>query len=329
MGMRMCRECREWRSQVTAVTFACACGLQQPLALADQPLPQGGAALGEGALGRDVLLLALRGLDPHRLEPQLAEVVRRSPHVELPDVPRQLEAVGDQLGLHQRGEAEGVLVQVHPRVQAARLLERGPVVAAGLQGVQGAGGVGEEPEGVEVRARDLVVLDHLVGAWAAQPERPVVPDLLGPVHHRPLMQPETAQVRRTARGRDQQPMDRLDDRTLGQQVVGRDTQSRTAGVPGARHGRRPVALLLGVLRGVEQPHPPTRVPPAEGCRALGVVAEEEVVDRVLGADAPSRQVWLDPCVHPLGVRGGAGQPGAARDDFHSTDASAWVPTCGR
>ena len=67
----------------------------------------------------------------HRREAEVGEVVRRGAHVELADVPRELEAVGHQLRGDQRGEPERVLVEVHPGVQAARLLEldagrRGP-----------------------------------------------------------------------------------------------------------------------------------------------------------------------------------------------------------
>ena len=56
-----------------------------------------------------------------------------APHVEDADVAGQLEAVGHQVGGDHRGEPEGVLVEVHPGVQAPRLLERRPVgaVAAG------------------------------------------------------------------------------------------------------------------------------------------------------------------------------------------------------
>ena len=109
---------------------------------------------------------------------------------------------------NQGSEPERVLVEVHPRVQAARLLELRPVVATGLQGVQRPRAVGEEPERVEVGAGDPVSLDDLVGAARAEPQRPVVADRgVGLVDHRPLVQAEAAQRRRAARGRHQQPVD--------------------------------------------------------------------------------------------------------------------------
>ena len=43
------------------------------------------------------------------------QVVRRRPHVELADVPRQLEAVGHQVRADHRRQPEGVLVEVHAR----------------------------------------------------------------------------------------------------------------------------------------------------------------------------------------------------------------------
>ena len=120
------------------------------------------------ALRRDVLLLALGRLDPHRLEAEVAQVVGRRPHVEHPDLAGQVEAVRDELRRHERRQPEGVLVEVHAGVQAGRLLERRAVVAAGPQLVERPRRRGEEPVGVEVRAADPVRLDHRVGAVAAR-----------------------------------------------------------------------------------------------------------------------------------------------------------------
>ena len=91
-----------------------------------------------------------------RRSPSAVKVVRRRAHVEHADVPGQLEAVGHQLRRHHRGEPEGVLVEIHPGVQARRLLERRPVVAPRLQHVERPRRLGEEPERVEVRAGDPV-----------------------------------------------------------------------------------------------------------------------------------------------------------------------------
>ena len=177
-----------------------------------------------------------------------------------------------------------MLVEVHPGVQARRLLERRPVVAARLQGVERARRVGEEPEGVEVRAGDPVALDDLVGARRPEPQRPGrVPDVVRrePVDHRPLVHPEAAEVRRPAGGRGQQPVDLRDDGQPRGQQVGGDTH------PG---GPLDVPLEPEPVRPVGQRDAVPGVPAAQRGRALGVVGEEEVLDRVAAARAATREV---------------------------------------
>ena len=79
-------------------------GREQPLALVDQPLPQRRAALGERRAARRRTPACPRASrsGPASSSRGRAKVVRRGAHVEHPDVPGQLEAVGDQLGGDQR-----------------------------------------------------------------------------------------------------------------------------------------------------------------------------------------------------------------------------------
>ena len=141
----------------------------QPLALLDEPLPQRGTALGEPRAARRRTPACPRGSrsGPGR-SPRSREVVRRGAHVELADVAGELEAVRDQVRGHHRGEPEGVLVEVHPGVQAARLLERRPVVAAGRQRVARTGASVKKRNASKCEQRDPVRLDHRVGAGAAR-----------------------------------------------------------------------------------------------------------------------------------------------------------------
>ena len=187
--------------------------------------------------------------------------------------------------LHHRRQPEGVLVEVHPGVQAARLLEGRPVVAAGGERVQRPGLGGEEPERVEVRAADPVRLDDRVGAVRPEPQRPVVPGLvLAPVDHRPLVQPEAAERRRARRGRGEQPVQRLEQRPLGGDVLARVTAI-------ARSSPRPYPLSPAyAAASPASADAVPRVPAPQLRRPLGVVGEQEVVHRVLDRRPRRRQV---------------------------------------
>ena len=198
-----------------------------------------------------------------------------------------------------RGQPEGVLVEVHPGVQAPRLLVRRPVVASGPEHVERSCGLGEEPVGVEVRALHPLRLHDRVGAGRAQPQRPVVvPQLVGglAVDHRPLVQPEAPGVGRSRRGGAQQVGQPPQQRHLRRDVRG-------------RHRTRLVAAQPVVLRRVGEPDAVPGVPAAQLGRALGVVGEQEVVDRVLHPVGPAGQVGAQVRVDPGGVGLGAGAPG--------------------
>ena len=155
-----------------------------------------------------------------------------------------------------------------------------------------------------MRARDPVRLDDRVGALAAEPQRPVgVPGLVLAIrwtiaHSCSPKQPKLAAA---VRGGGEQPLQRLDHRPLGRDVLAETARP----VGGSRprcclsHRRRPlvtwrrrcasslsrprVPLQPGVLRTALEPHAEPRVPAPQPARALGVVGEQEVVHRVLHA----------------------------------------------
>ena len=137
---------------------------------------------------------------------------------------------------------------------------------------------GEEAEGVEVRAADLVRLHDRVGARGAQPQRPAgVPDLVlaQPVDHRPLVQPEAAELARRSRGWPRAGRRRT---ALSRHGTRRSWSGRAA----RRRGRPPcrtASRRAGDRPPRRAPRRP-RVPAAQLGRPLGVVGEEEVLDRV-------------------------------------------------
>jgi hypothetical protein len=115
-------------------------------------------------------------------------------------------------------------------------------------------------------------------------------------------------------------VDRLHDRALLREVLVGDRWSETIGtIRGGPVGapRLGVPLGPGVLRGVEQHDAVAGVPAAERGGALGVVGEQEVVDRVLLAAATAVEVGLHPDVDALGVGAGTRLPGVTGEDLHS------------
>jgi len=180
-------------------------------------------------------------------------------------------------------------------VQAARLLHGDLRIAGGRKGVQHCGLIGEEPEGVEVGAPDLVRLDHLIGPRLAQAQWPVDVTVLFatlPVDHRPLVQPEATQVCRPGKGRLQQVPDRPERvRTSGEKAL--QVQ------PGAAIGI-PVELPLGAITGAFEGDCRTRVPASQLSGRVHVVGEEEVFNRVFARVLPPAQMCggdgVDPCL---------------------------------
>ena len=161
---------------------------------------RGAARRAKPAWRAGVLGAAGRGLDRHRRVAEVDEVVGARSHVEGADVHGEGEAVGQQLAGGGGGELVGPLVEVHRRVQAAGLLERDLVGAGGGDGVAGARRGGEEPVRVVVRAVHGERLDDGIGAGGTQPQRHRgVPRCVGPVDHRPLVQPEAAEPGRRGR----------------------------------------------------------------------------------------------------------------------------------
>lgn len=92
-------------------------------------------------------------------------------------------------------------------MQAAGLLEERLLVSRQCRAVAGHGVSGEEPEGVEVGAPQVVALDHLVGPRLSEAQRHGVAVLVGTVDHRPFVQPEAAELARPGGGAAQHPLD--------------------------------------------------------------------------------------------------------------------------
>ena len=144
---------------------------QQPVALLDEPLPQRRArsAKPRWAAAYSRFPRASRSA-PARSPAR--EVVRRRAHVEHADRPGPARSSRRPARRGSSGRAGRRACRGPCPRAGSRLLVRLPVVAAGLEGVERPGRVGEEPEGVEVRAGDPVRLDDRVGARGAQPQRP-------------------------------------------------------------------------------------------------------------------------------------------------------------
>ena len=136
----------------------------------------------------------------------------------------------------------------------------------------------------------------------AEPQRPVgVTHLLGsqPVDHRPLVHPEAAEVRRPVGGGPQQ-----DAGLAHQPPAGHDVVLRHRGHPVPGHVARQ-GLVLG---GVTQSHAVPGVPAQQRGGPLGVVGEQEVLDRVRLTLTAALQVGIGPLRDPLAVRHGPGLP---------------------
>ena len=252
------------------------------------------APIGEDALGVDVGGLALGRLDAHRRVPEVGEVVGRGAHVELADVAGEGERVEQELTGHERAELVRPLVEVHPGVQAPRLLELDLAFPRRAQGVPRRGRGREEAVGVEVGAADPVGLDDLVGAGRAESQRDGVPCGVVAVHHRPLVQAEAPELGRPVRGGPQETGDEVDGRgPLAEQgrVVDADAVVLRDVVPPA-----------GALAGADEDDPRPRVPAAQPRRAGGVVGVEEVLDGVALAPRLPRPVPGRQVVGPGGVR---------------------------
>ena len=232
-------------------------------------------------------------------------------------------------------EPEGVLVEVHPGVQAARLLERRPVVATRLQGVQRPRAVGEEPERVEVGAGDPVALHDLVGAArrpAAAASRAGSLRVVARCTIAHSCSPKQPSVGvRPAVAASSRWMDSIRGSWDVEVVAETDSPRSDRRMPlesAHRLGLSAVGPLVGVLRCIGERDPPPRVPPAQGGGALGVVGEQEVVDRVLharraagrGAAGPTRRPAPRAPRHAPARSGGRARPRSVVST--ASDASA-------
>ena len=203
-------------------------------------------------------------------------------------------------------------------MQAAGLLHGPLVLPAGLEAVQRNRVRGVEAERIEVGAADPALFHHLVGAFRAEPQPEVfVPplELVLPVHHGPLVQPEAAELGRPGGGpgkNDSGELQRIP--AVAQEGADVDSDGR-----GAR--RQPgggefavvgcaVVLPAGPLcSGRAGEHDAgARVPAQQLAGLLGVVGEEEVLHRVLLPGGAPGKVRLGVAPDALLVGGLAWQP---------------------
>ena len=90
----------------------------------------------------------------------MLEVVRGRPHIDLPRVHRELEAIHDEVPGNVRLEPHGVLVEIHVGVDAPRLFVVGLTRSRRCVLVQRFRLGGEEAESIDVRAAQADVVDN-------------------------------------------------------------------------------------------------------------------------------------------------------------------------
>ena len=230
--------------------------VQQFLAALRQRGAQRLSLPGDQTLAPDVLGPSGGFLHSHRLKPESAQVVRAGLHVQGASLGGQVQAGQQQAGVDERSQLVAPLVQVHVRVQAARLLPPALRLPGGAAFVAGYSRFGEEAEGVEVAAAQRHRLDDGVGSGRAQPQRhPAVTDLPGAVDHRPLVHAEAAEPGRPGGRRTQQAHDEPHRVETGPQVVRADRHP-----VGGRHITGPVQIPAcsragqhGAVAGMPQP----------------------------------------------------------------------------
>ena len=142
-------------------------------------------------------------------------------------------------------------------------------------------------------------LDHLVGAGGAQAQRPFVTSLVCSMHHRPFVQAETAELGCSGGGRGEQEVQLAQERALFGHVAGADLGSGADCL---------VALQPGMVLGVFEPYAEAGMPAPQLGRTIGVVGEQEVMDRVFLTCCVPGQVRYDEGVHARGVALCAGAP---------------------
>ena len=169
------------------------------LAMVDQLSAQYAGTFGEVTLEPDVVRSPLGGLDRQRYKPNCRQIVRTRPHVEGPDLLRQLETVTDQLAGNQRRQLVRPPVDIHIRVQARRLVMLVLGLPCRLKYVQRPRSRREEPESVKMAAPNSDLVHDRGGSLRVEAQRQGAVTRLGrrlPVDHRPLVHPEATEMRR-------------------------------------------------------------------------------------------------------------------------------------
>ena len=152
-----------------------------------------------------------------------------------------------------------------------------------------------------------------------------MPHLLGvlPVDHGPLVQAEAAQVGGARRRTRQQVADEAHRLPAG----GHQLLDVQGGAVTVEPVEAPVAPVVAAGQG----HARAGVPPPQLGRAVGVVREQEVGDRVPSAAGAARQVLRGEGVHPLLVGALQRPPHRLRDRPHHHGVQGvrgrWVASC--
>ena len=190
-----------------------------------------------------------------------------------------------------------------------------------------------------VGAADPVVLDDSVGARRAEPERVVLVPLgtLGePVDHRPLVQPEAAELSGTGRGgAEQVPHDAHRTGAVGEVGGEVEVQDVVDHVVPAAGG--PFGQLHGRSADDLEPDPDARRPAPQRAGTQPVVREQEVLDRVRLAALPAGEVPGDALVDRRLVAAGGREPRLGREHVHPAQGrgqglngrSSLLATCRR
>lgn len=202
-------------------------------------------------------------------------------------------------------------------MQATRLLGLALAGAVEAIAVSGHGGRGEEAEGVEVGAPQLVGLDDLVCSARSQAQRKGVTALGGSVQHGPFVQSEASEHRRPPLRATQETLDPAEEPRVCA-TEPRDVHPQRAGVSARQV---PVPGRARGTGGIGEFDGPARVPSGQECGFVGVVGEQEILDGMLPAATRSLPMSGGERVGPLPVRAFARRPLRTFEPHHRSTRS--------